>query len=148
MNTDNVNCPSCGERGKKVELKTVKSLLKGSLRKISPEKTYFFCKTENCPVVYYSDFLEKFEISDIRVPVFQKEPENPEVFVCYCFNYTVSEIEHFARVGREREIIEDINTGIKLKQCACEIRNPQGSCCLGNVYKVINSVKIKKEKVQ
>ncbi len=30
-------------------------------------------------------------------------------------------------------IVDDINTGINAGQCACDLRNPQGSCCLGNV---------------
>ena len=32
-----------------------------------------------------------------------------------------------------KAIIDDISTGINAGQCACDLRNPQGSCCLGNV---------------
>lgn len=34
-------------------------------------------------------------------------------------------------------ILGDINTGIQADQCACDLRNPQGSCCLGNVRRLI-----------
>jgi hypothetical protein len=34
-------------------------------------------------------------------------------------------------------LIEEIKAGIKTGQCACDIRNPQGSCCLGNVSAVV-----------
>jgi hypothetical protein len=34
-------------------------------------------------------------------------------------------------------IVDDINTGINAGQCACDVRNPQGSCCLGNVRGMI-----------
>ena len=30
-------------------------------------------------------------------------------------------------------LIDDIDAGIQAGQCACDLRNPQGSCCLGNV---------------
>jgi hypothetical protein len=33
--------------------------------------------------------------------------------------------------------VDDINTGISAEQCACDLRNPQGSCCLGNVRGLI-----------
>ena len=33
--------------------------------------------------------------------------------------------------------LEDIDAGIKTGQCACDLRNPQGSCCLGNVRGLI-----------
>lgn len=131
------NCFSCGKRGKKVDLKTLKSLLKGTLRRISPSEFYYFCETENCDVVYYNSKGDVFKTQDIRVPVFQKDPENPDVPVCYCFNYTLSEILSAVKEEREKEIIEDIKRGIELKQCACDLRNPQGSCCLGNIYKII-----------
>ncbi len=35
---------------------------------------------------------------------------------------------------KEGEIIESIKRGIKEKKCACDLRNPQGSCCLSNIY--------------
>jgi hypothetical protein len=37
-------------------------------------------------------------------------------------------------------VVADVTTGIKAGQCACEIRNPQGSCCLGNVRKVVKRI--------
>jgi hypothetical protein len=33
--------------------------------------------------------------------------------------------------------VDDINTGINTEHCACDLRNPQGSCCLGNVRSLI-----------
>ena len=34
-------------------------------------------------------------------------------------------------------IVERIQAGIQAGQCACDIRNPQGHCCLGNVRDLI-----------
>ncbi len=37
-------------------------------------------------------------------------------------------------------IVDDINAGIQAGQCACDLRNPQGSCCLGNVREAIKQL--------
>ena len=34
-------------------------------------------------------------------------------------------------------MVDDIHAGINAGQCACDLRNPQGSCCLGNVRGLI-----------
>jgi hypothetical protein len=38
--------------------------------------------------------------------------------------------------------VDDIDTGINTGQCACDLRNPQGSCCLGNVRGLIKRLQI------
>jgi hypothetical protein len=98
---------------------------------------YLFCKTQDCPVVYFSpDGVQTFRIEKIRERVYQKEPESGGVFVCYCFRHTVGDIRTASSESR-KAILEDINTGINTGQCACDLRNPQGSCCLGNVRGLI-----------
>jgi len=39
-------------------------------------------------------------------------------------------------------IIEDIQAGITAGQCACDLRNPQGTCCLGNVQKLAHLAEV------
>ncbi len=39
-----------------------------------------------------------------------------------------------------RRSLWQMTTGTKTGQCACDIRNPQGSCCLGNVGAVVKRV--------
>jgi len=84
-------------------------------------------------VVYFSANGEQtFTIEQVRERVYQKEPEAPDVFVCYCFRHTVGDVRAASSKGR-MTLVDDINTGINAGQCACDLRNPQGSCCLGNV---------------
>jgi hypothetical protein len=45
-----------------------------------------------------------------------------------------------ASLGARTAIVDDINTGISAGQCACDLRNPQGSCCLGNVRGLIKDI--------
>lgn len=129
-------CPNCGEPGKAVDESTLKSMLLSSLRNIRRTQ-YFFCRTTACPVVYFSsDGEQAFTTEYVRERIYQKEPDVEGVFVCYCFRHTVGEIRNASPEGR-LAILGDINAGIKAEQCACDWRNPQGSCCLGNVREVI-----------
>ncbi len=129
-------CPECRQAGKPVQLQTVKALLGVSLRAIEPGD-YLFCRTPTCPVVYFSaNDTRAFTRAQVRERVYQKEPDQDEVFVCYCFRHTVGEIRSLSPQERG-ELIQDIHAGIQAGQCACELRNPQGSCCLGNVRELI-----------
>jgi hypothetical protein len=130
------SCPECGKTGKPIEGQTLKSLLSVSLRQVQDVK-YLFCRTQTCPVVYFADDGEwTFTIEEVRERVYQKEPEAEDVFICYCFRHTVGELRNASLEGRIA-IVDNVNTGINAGQCACDLRNPQGSCCLGNVRGMI-----------
>jgi hypothetical protein len=122
--------------GKPVQGQTVKTLLSVSLREVQNVE-YHFCKSQTCPVVYFSPEGEQtFTVEQVREQVYQKEPDRHSVLICYCFQHKVGDI-HAATSEMRTAIIDDINTGINAGQCACELRNPQGSCCLGNVRGLI-----------
>ena len=132
-------CPACGTRGKKVDLETVKAMLRVSLRGLQPSTQYHFCRTSECEVVYFTD-QERFTTDEVRVRVHQKHPESQNVPVCYCFTHTPGSIRaEWLAIGMST-VVADVTTGIKAGQCACEIRNPQGACCLGNVRKVVKRI--------
>ena len=129
-------CPECTKIGKPVQGQTVKAMLSVSLREVQ-DKQYLFCRTQTCPVVYFSaDGEQTFTVEQVRERVYQKEPEAQDVPVCYCFHHTVGDLRA-ASPQKRTAIIEDINIGINAGQCACDLRNPQGSCCLGNVRSLI-----------
>lgn len=132
-------CPECNQNGKVVQYQTVKALLSVSLRSIQ-SKEYYFCRTESCSVVYYtSDRSSTFTTSQLRERVYQKWPGADGVFVCYCFRHTAADIRSATPEVRV-SMINDINAGIQANQCACDLRNPQGSCCLGNVRGLIRQI--------
>ena len=133
------SCPECGQLGKSIHRQTIKSLLSVSLRQVSNAK-YLFCRTRTCPVVYFSaDGEQTFTVEHVRERVFQKEPEALDVHICYCFHYAASEIR-VASPEVRTTIVNEINTGIHAGQCACDLRNPQGSCCLGNIRELIKQL--------
>lgn len=129
-------CPACNQKGKAVQGQTVKALLSVSLRLIQ-DTQYYFCRTQSCPVVYYSlDGKSTFTTTQLRERVYQKEPGAEDVLVCYCFKHTVGEIRHSSPEASAL-ISSDIMTGIQADHCACDLRNPQGSCCLGNIRQLM-----------
>lgn len=135
-----IHCPSCGTKGKRIDTQTVKALLAVSLRSLQAER-YRFCRTEDCPVVYFSsDGSEWYQENHLRERAHQKHPAAADVFVCYCFRHTPGSIRAELLETGESTAVAEINAGIQAGQCACEIRNPQGSCCLGNVTATVKRV--------
>lgn len=132
-------CLVCGMKGKPVQGQTVKALLSVSLRAVQ-DVDYLFCRTRTCPVVYFTrDGRQTFTTAQVRERVYQKEPDSADVFVCYCFRHTVGDFRAASPEGRAARL-DDINLGIDAGQCACDLRNPQGSCCLGNVRGLIKDI--------
>lgn len=135
-------CPVCGAKGKPVQGQTVKALLLESLRAVKAVE-YLFCRTQTCPVVYFSlNGEQTFITAQIRERVYQKEPESDDVLVCYCFRHSVGDI-CTASPATHMTIVNNISTGINAGQCACDLRNPQGACCLGNVRGLIKEINAK-----
>jgi len=129
--TKQMLCPSCQKKGRAVEFKTLQSLLKPtSLRRCLPDE-FHFCQSPDCPVVYFS-LSNHFETADLQVAVFQKSTDT-DTPVCYCFGFLKGDLTGAAGAS----IPKIIQAYVKNKQCACEVRNPQGRCCLGNVQHLL-----------
>ena len=127
-------CPQCGEVGKRVNGATIKCMLRVPLT-VYREVDYWFCRTPPCPVVYFSgDGVQIFAEADLREPVFQKHADQAEIPVCYCFGFSAGAVQQLEQAER---IVAVIQAGIRAGQCACDWRNPQGDCCLGNVKALI-----------
>ena len=125
-------CPECATAGKAVSTLTLKQMVKAEFLRLVDKPGFRFCRTATCKVVYFHADGDRLEKKDVRVRVGLKETEDP-VPVCYCFGFTEAMVrEEIANTGR-CTIPERITAEIKAGHCACEIRNPQGSCCLGNV---------------
>lgn len=121
-------CPTNHQPGQRVDTLTLKALLARPLTELTAAE-YRFCRAPDCPTVYYSaDGAQCFTEADLRERVFQKHLAETDTPVCYCFGYTVGDVD-----AHPNAIIKDIQAGIRAGQCACDIRNPQGECCLGNV---------------
>lgn len=134
-------CPRCGARGKEVDPITLKALLnaEGLLRGVPPAPR--FCATPACPVVYFDNSVPiSFNEDLLTVPVYAKHPENPHVPVCYCFGYTPAKIQNEVERSGFSSASKTITAEVKAGHCACEVKNPKGVCCLGDVSRVERQV--------
>lgn len=136
VESDRDTCPTCQTKGRAVKELTVKSLLtESALRRFAPG-VYRFCPRGDCAVVYFNDSALVFSTSDLRVPVWQKEPPGDRM-ICYCFGETEvgmrAEILHAGTTKAVHRVREHIEAG----RCACEVRNPRGVCCLGDLIEAM-----------
>jgi Zinc binding domain len=124
-------CPSCGRPGQPVEPITVKALLRPEALARLSAPAHRFCPTPSCPAVYFGE-EETFRREDVAVAVFQKEPAGNRT-VCYCFAVSEADLRREIDETGGSTAAGRITDHVRAGRCACEIKNPQGSCCLGNV---------------
>jgi len=97
---------------------------------------YRFCADPTCAVVYFDDEGHVFNTTDLRVPVWQKQPAGARM-ICYCFDENeTSMAQEFAQTGRCDASLR-VRDHIAAGRCACEVQNPRGACCLGDVMKAV-----------
>jgi Zinc binding domain len=128
------SCPTCGRPGRSVSRATV-----GALARLEVEaqnlaaRAYRFCDTPTCPVVYFAPEGVRIERDEVRVAVQQKD-DGADVPLCYCFGYTR------ARLTRERDAaVAFISAEITARRCACDVKNPSGRCCLGDLRRFLRA---------
>ena len=129
-------CPACGRRSMRVDAITVKSLVRRLPFAMAPVQ-YYFCATPACDVVYFpsNPNAPTFRPSDLWVRVGLKVERDP-IPVCYCFGVERQEIADEVRTGRSA-IAERIKAEVKVGNCACEVKNLSGKCCLGDVTRAV-----------
>lgn len=134
-------CKECGNEGKPVKTVTLKSLVKEPrLQSIKNLDGFYFCETLGCEVVYFNNeqdiYLDK---ADVAVRVGIKETEDP-IPVCYCFGWTRKKILDQIKQKGFSTAVQEISTKVKAGKCACEVNNPAGKCCLGEVSKLVKQL--------
>jgi hypothetical protein len=126
------HCPSCAQPGKPVETKTLKQMMQPWHLELVNKPGFLFCRSADCDVVYFHRDGDRLRKSDVRVRVGLKETQDP-VPLCYCFGFTEAMAVEEIRATGKCTIPQRITAEVKAGNCACEVRNPQGTCCLGNV---------------
>ncbi len=131
-------CRTCGKKGKTVSTLTVKSLVRDHTQ-VPISVTFSFCRTPECEVVYFSD-QSVFRKPDLKVRVGVKEATNP-IPLCYCFEYSRQDIRHDIETTGNTSILEKIKDEVRSGFCACEVKNPSGTCCLGDIANAVRESK-------
>jgi len=142
-----IPCPQCGARGSTVTRITLGALLRPEARpRIPAQEEFCFCKTPSCEVVYFSNGEALFRKDDLSVRVGLKEPQDSTAPVCYCFGWTPEKIRAEVQVSGKSTVIDQIKAQVKAGNCYCEVTNPQGACCLGNVAQAVKNAMGGREK--
>ena len=128
-------CPRCSQPGKTVSLLTLKHQVK-PVRLTAVESGQFaFCRLPECPVVYFDASGIEFTVDDVRQRPTAKGGANPQL--CYCFGFDTAMVREEIAATGGCTIPQRIAAEMKADRCACEIRNPQGSCCMANVTSAV-----------
>lgn len=122
-----------------VDVQTVKALLTEQALARLETTSYRFCADARCDVVYFGGTGSHFGTADLRVPVWQKLPSGSRP-VCYCFGESEASIPAEIELTGRSLAVDRIREHIRAERCACDVRNPRGTCCLGDVIAAVKRV--------
>lgn len=129
-------CSECGSKGTAVGLLTVKALLTEAALRHLAAAPLFFCQEPTCSVVYFTTDGQEYTTAEVRVRVWQKQQAGDRT-ICYCFDENEAamarELVETGRCGAVQRVRDHIAAG----RCACEVRNPRGTCCLADLMKAV-----------
>jgi len=124
-------CPRCEQTGKPVSLLTLKHQVKLPYLTTVEAGPFAFCRSPECPVVYFNGASITLLLDDVRQLPTVKINDNPQL--CYCFGFDTEMLRAEIRATGGCSVPGRIAAEMKADRCACEVRNPQGSCCFANV---------------
>ena len=115
------SCPRCGGAGVEVPWRTVAALTRGPL---PARQSFRLCREGGCELLFFGELGAAATVSTLpKAPWFKGGGG-----VCYCFGYDVAHLGN----GAEAVIAERVRAG----DCACDLRNPTGKCCLPDVKRL------------
>lgn len=134
-------CSGCSTTGALVDLPTVKALLIESALARLNSAVFYFCADPSCATVYFSADGQRFVTTELRVSVWHKEQAGART-ICYCFGENERDIRsEIEREGSSRAV-DRVREHIAAHRCACDVRNPRGACCLGDVIAAVKRAQL------
>lgn len=137
---DQPRCPRCNSVGSKVSQKTVQAILEPGQAALFPSADGRYCRTRTCEVLYYAADGTVAEKGAATVRVGLKETEDP-IPLCYCFGFSLADVRQEIEQSGASTIPARITAEVQARRCSCEVKNPSGTCCLGEVNKAVKAVK-------
>ena len=136
-----VVCPKNKKFCKPVPRITVETLIRPEHKHSLALVPYSFCDSPDCDVVYVSASGEQvITASQLSVRVGIKEKEDP-IPLCYCFDFDRRAIWDDIRSKGTTDIPKIITQRIKAGECRCQVTNPRGNCCLGDIYQAVKQAR-------
>jgi CopZ-like zinc binding protein len=137
-------CAECGTEGRPIDLQTILHHVKHEQLEPVNGKAYRFCSDPNCEIVYFADSGTCFTVNDLRELVTVKTTGDKRP-ICYCFGFNEGDARKEIELTGGSTIPSIVNRLIKAGMCACEIRNPSGACCLGEVNRTVKRLSDERE---
>lgn len=119
-------CSECSLTGEAVPLNLVRHHVTKPWRRELEGKQFSFCEDSNCRVVYFTVDGEAFTVDEIRQPPAYKSGDSTDL-LCFCFQVTGDDL-----TGRP-DPTPYIRERVRRQECACDVMNPSGGCCLGSI---------------
>lgn len=118
-------CGECSQTGEAVPLNLVRHHVTKPWQRELEGKEFSFCKDSNCRVVYFTVDGEAFTVDDIRQAPAYKTGNSADL-LCFCFQVSADDVSHSDPTPYIRE-------RVRRQECACDVLNPSGACCLGSI---------------
>jgi hypothetical protein len=118
-------CPQCGTTCKSVEMRTLYHQVRFPENQAIVSDTYCFCPNKDCTTAYFS-------IAGNNIPKQQltTHQDIQKDKLCYCFDIDTADYLAALDTNQAEPVKNFVMQRTKSGECACELRNPSGQCCL------------------
>jgi hypothetical protein len=120
-------CPECGATCKSVGIPTLYHQVRFPENQSIDIDSYYFCPEKTCPIAYFTNAGNTIPKQYLRS---YQAIQNGAL--CYCFDIDAEQYLSALKDCRAEPIKAFVMQRTKAGECACEIRNPTGQCCLAN----------------
>ncbi|MFA6053003.1 MAG: hypothetical protein WC762_10480 [Methylobacter sp.] len=118
-------CPQCGTTCKSVEMRTLYHQIRFPENQGIAPDTYYFCPSKDCSIGYFS--IAGNRAPKMHLRTYQDIQKDK---LCYCFDIDAEPYLSALRANNAAPIMDFVMQRTKSGECACELRNPSGQCCL------------------
>lgn len=126
-------CPECGATCKSVDMPTLYHQVRFPENQSIVIDSYYFCAAKICPVGYFS--TAGYTVPKLHLRCYQAIQNDA---LCYCFDINTEQYVSALIVQRAEAIKAFVMQRTQNGECACDIRNPSGQCCLVNFKRLEN----------
>jgi hypothetical protein len=101
---------------------------------VPAKRDFWLCRDPECPAVFFSE-REVLSARELRTePGFKNGTTG---LLCYCFLFRREDIVREIAANGTTVTFDVIQREVKAGNCACQVRNPSGGCCLSDVRRAI-----------
>ena len=129
------SCPVSTTAGERVEWLTVAALAIGP---VPARQEFWLCRDPSCDVVYFGEGGTLVRRAELHAdPGFKAGSTG---LVCYCFQYRRCDLARGYVESGSTQVLKILRSKIAAGDCACQVRNPSGRCCLGEARQVVQEM--------